>query len=317
MADDEAEYNNTHRAFLQVFLAKGTLTFEQARPILANILTANGKIISHVKQVPILTTAENDERETLPNDITEPDFNNYITALNTAISPFDLEVRSSLSQHDRTRIFALVNTTSDPITQLATIHSADEISFLKRVLDAMFETYNTARAEVMAITSLQALKLSRPPATAVQMTQDGEQTQGAGSQGLTKAEAERMLESLVAEGWFELSRKGYYSLSPRALMELRGWLIETYNEADEGSEDEERVDRVKMCHACREIVTVVSVHECGRTGRHANRIGSTMHEFGVSLQITQLLHQECVQSAAEPGDMSAVQDRMGPAALCW
>jgi len=47
MADDETEYNNTHRAFLQVFLAKGTLTFEQAKPILANILTANGKANFH------------------------------------------------------------------------------------------------------------------------------------------------------------------------------------------------------------------------------------------------------------------------------
>jgi len=145
----------------------------------------------------------------------------------------------------------------------------------------MFETYNTGREEVMALTSLQALRLSRPPVTAVQATQDGEQTQGAASQGLTKAEAERMLESLVAEGWFELSRKGYYSLSPRALMELRGWLIETYNDLDEESEDEERLDRVKMCHACREIVTVVSWNDCTGARKQTNsyrvndaRIGS-------------------------------------------
>jgi len=268
MADDE-DYNNTHRAFLQVFLAKGTLTFEEAKPILANIQTTNGKPFqSHVG----INTDEtdNNERETLPNDITEPDFNNYITILNSAISPFDLEIRSSLSQHDRTRIFALVNTTSDAITQLATTHSADEISFLKRVLDAMFETYNTGREEVMAVTSLQALKLARPPVQALQATQDGEMTQGAASQGLTKLEAERMLQSLVAEGWFELSRKGYYSLSPRALMELRGWLMETYNEADEEDEDEERVDRIKMCHACREIVTVVSTDEWGSVKSHAD-----------------------------------------------
>ena len=72
--------------------------------------------------------------------------------------------------------------------------------------------------------------------------------------------AERVLASLVAEGWFELSKAGFYSLSPRALMELRGWLIETYNEgADEdGSEDEEWVERIKLCQACKEIVTIVS-----------------------------------------------------------
>ena len=95
----------------------------------------------------------------------------------------------------------------------------------------------------------------------MQEMEDGEQMQASASQGLTKSEAERVLASLVAEGWFELSKGGYYSLSPRALMELRGWLIETYNEGEEeeGSEDEERVDRIKLCQACKEIVTIVSL----------------------------------------------------------
>ena len=68
-----------------------------------------------------------------------------------------------------------------------------------------------------------------------------------------------MLRALVDQGWFEKSRKGYYSLSPRALMELRGWLIETYNDVEE-SEDEDgaaRAPRIKFCQACKEIVTVV------------------------------------------------------------
>jgi hypothetical protein len=51
-------------------------------------------------------------------------------------------------------------------------------------------------------------------------------------------------------------------LSPRALMELRGWLVETYNEEApaEGEEDEEesRWERVKFCETCRDIVTIVS-----------------------------------------------------------
>lgn len=35
-------YNNSHRAFLQAFLARSVLTFEEAQPILAAILTAYG-----------------------------------------------------------------------------------------------------------------------------------------------------------------------------------------------------------------------------------------------------------------------------------
>lgn len=42
--EEEAQYNNTNRAFLQAFLARSTLTFEEAKPILAAIFTAHGKI---------------------------------------------------------------------------------------------------------------------------------------------------------------------------------------------------------------------------------------------------------------------------------
>ena len=77
--------------------------------------------------------------------------------------------------------------------------------------------------------------------------------------GITMIQAERMLKALVEEGWFEKSKKAFYSLSPRALMELRGWLIETYNELDEDEEEdeEERMLRIKLCYACKEIITVV------------------------------------------------------------
>lgn len=192
--------------------------------------------------------------------MTERDFHAYITAANSAISPFDLEIRSTYDQTSRARIYALVNSTSDPITQLATTHSADEISYLKRVLDAMFETYNTPRHEIMAITSMQAVRLHKLPTENRRETQNGSATQGSAGQGLTMMQAEKMLKTLVEEGWFEKSRKGYYSLSPRALMELRGWLMETYNDVGDEDEDEEeeRVVRVKLCFACKEIITVVS-----------------------------------------------------------
>ena len=44
-------------------------------------------------------------------------------------------------------------------------------------------------------------------------------------------------------------------------MELRGWLMETYNDVgdDEEEEDGPRVLKVKQCYACKEIITVVSV----------------------------------------------------------
>ncbi|KAA6412914.1 MAG: hypothetical protein FRX48_03907 [Lasallia pustulata] len=238
----DTQYNNSNRAFLQAFLARSTLTYDEAKPILAAILTAHEK------------------RETLPEDMTERDFTSYITAANTALSPFDLEIRSTHHQQTRARIYALVNCTSDPITQLATTHSADEISYLKRVLDGMFETYNTPRHEVMAITSMQAVRLHKLPAehNSRREAQDGAATQGSAGQGLTMMQGEKVLQTVVEEGWLEKSGRGYYSLSARGLMELRGWLVETYNEAGDEEEDdeEERVVRVKLCFACKEIITV-------------------------------------------------------------
>ena len=124
----------------------------------------------------------------------------------------------------------------------------------------MFETYNTSRHEVMAVTSMQALKLHKPPAEDRRQTQDGVETQGSAGQGLTMGQAEKLLKSLVEEGWFEKSAKGYYSLSPRTLMELRGWLMETYNDVDDQEEEDEAASKkIKQCFACKDIITTARI----------------------------------------------------------
>ncbi len=44
MADDaDSQYNNSNRAFVQAFIARSTLTFEEAKPLLAAIFTAHGE----------------------------------------------------------------------------------------------------------------------------------------------------------------------------------------------------------------------------------------------------------------------------------
>lgn len=244
--DDLTPYNNTHRAFLQSFLARSTLTYPDAKPILAAI-----------------QTAATPNRPTLAEDISQDDFEAYIDTLNTSISPFDFEIRSALHQATKERIYALVNTTSDALTQMSTIHTADEIAFVKRVLDAMFETYNTQRAEIMAVTGMQAVRLAKAPGSDELRRRDSgtqAQTQGQNA-NLTMSQAEKVLALMVEEGWFELSRSGFYSLSPRTLMELRSWLVETYNvppEENEDSDEEDEVEhtKIKFCAACREIVTI-------------------------------------------------------------
>jgi hypothetical protein len=231
-------YGHGNRAFLQALLARGTLTYPEAQPIIATIINADN--------------ARNpNSEECRPDQISEDIFLKYIDKASSAVSLFDYEIRSIQHQATKERIFALVNTTSDPQTQLATIYSPEELSFIKRVLDAMFEKFNRPRMELLCITEMQAIKLARPPR---RQSQGGEeqQSQAPVDKGLKHSEVETVLESLVEGGWFEISREGFYSLSPRALMELRPWLVDMYNDADAEPNDWQRI---KFCEACKEVVT--------------------------------------------------------------
>lgn len=140
----------------------------------------------------------------------------------------------------------------------------------------MFETNNTLRREIMAISSMQAVRLCKAPTDNSNETQNGSVTQGSSGQSLTMVQAEKTLKALVDEGWFEKSKKGFYSLSPRGLMELRGWLIETYNDTGDDEDDDEGGLKIKMCVACKEIITVVSIHFATATHPTDHMIGPTM-----------------------------------------
>jgi len=41
---DEDGYNDSNRAFLQAFMARSTMTFEDAKPVLAAIFSAHGGV---------------------------------------------------------------------------------------------------------------------------------------------------------------------------------------------------------------------------------------------------------------------------------
>ncbi|KAK7927095.1 hypothetical protein PG985_004093 [Apiospora marii] len=240
--EGDDEYSDANRAFLQAFMARGTMTLREAKPILASILTVHeGELVN-------------------PAQITQDIFDSYLSVAQDALSSLDYDIRPAIHQVTKQRVWAIVNTTSDAMTQLATLHSAEEIAFVKRVLDAMFEKYNSPRLEAMFLDSMQFHQCCRAPAAAQAapeaMDDDGEEVQPRQQQqlrGLKSSEAEAMMQSMVEEGWFERSAEGCYSLSPRALLELRSWLIETYNDPDAEPGDWQRI---KFCEACKEIVTV-------------------------------------------------------------
>ena len=226
-AQTSMEFEDSNRAFIQAFSARNVLTFEQAKPILAAIFSIH------------------ENKEIRPADVTLEDFRSMISAANDALSPLDYVIRSTKDQETRTEYYALVNTTSDSLTQVATIHSSDAIGYIKRLLDEMFDVNNTERREAMCIAGRDAMNLIR---TARRETQnaDGEKAKW----NLTAGEAEVLLGDLVVEGWLNKSQAGFYSLSPRALMELKTWLVDTYND------EEADYKKIKSCEACKEIITL-------------------------------------------------------------
>lgn len=250
---------------------------------------------------------------------TQSDISAAVAKANKALSPLDLAIRSARSQRDSAvTTYALVmlgpadllgqNQPTQHQPQInsqhasfgggsssggggggssqawpsPTTYTADEQAYIRRVLDAIFETNNTPRAEVMAVKGMQAVRLHRAPQQQQQQDQGSTQDANAGewqnrqAQTIPMAQAEKLLARLVKEGWLERSEKGWYSLGMRGLIELKEWLIETYNggdeDEDEGEEGEEGVDsrsrsraqdrqrweRIKFCDACKDIITIVS-----------------------------------------------------------
>jgi hypothetical protein len=230
-------YDDGNRAFLQAFLSRSNLTLDTAKPILAAIST------------------QQEGREIHAEDITVEDLDSFISQANRKLSPLDLEIRSTFHQQSRERVYALINTTSDPITQLATTYSADEIIYVKKLLDAMFDGHNNkGRREAMCLSGIEAIQTGRNPDKRRETQTENAAPSSAGMLGPRDAEA--MLNKLVEEGWFEKSVAGFYSLSPRALMELKAWLVDTYNDDEDSTGSR---DKIKFCHACKEIITVVRI----------------------------------------------------------
>lgn len=230
-----SNYSDRNRAFLQAIMSRGSMTFEEGQQIIAAIITASNPL---------------DKDPVMPNKITNNIFKNYVSAAHQALLALDMDIQSTKHQRTGERTWALINVESDPATQLATVHTPEEITYINRLLDLMFDKYNTPRMEVMAVDENQAIKVGRP-----NRQRDGEesqQTQG-GDKGLSHSQVLTLLGNLVAEGWLERSRAHFYSLGARSLIELRSWLLETYNDEEA---DPEAWQPIKKCVFCKEIITV-------------------------------------------------------------
>jgi hypothetical protein len=119
----------------------------------------------------------------------------------------------------------------------------------------MFDSNNTRTREVCAVKHTEASQLARVRRGRQSQVNGGEEEGEASQsidQGISIQEADTLLSTLVSSSFFQKSHAGYYSLAPRALMELRTYLKETYNEP---ADEDDAVTRIRDCEGCRDIVT--------------------------------------------------------------
>ncbi|OLL21997.1 Non-structural maintenance of chromosomes element 1 [Neolecta irregularis DAH-3] len=222
MIDNEDDgYSDTHRAFLQAFIAARTLNLATAKSRLALCLSAQ------------------DGRQRSPQDIEESLIDIYVSAIKDKIQILDLDIVKTRDEADGSILWVFVNAVSDAATQSATsFDSAYDLPFLRKLLDNMFRENNTNNGELMSVTSTEALHHAK-------------------SCGLSMLAAENLLSKLVKGEWLCLSDNGSYSLSPRAAVELRNYLRLTYANDSDDEEDQalRNFIRIKDCGVCKTLVT--------------------------------------------------------------
>ncbi|KAI8061573.1 Nse1 non-SMC component of SMC5-6 complex-domain-containing protein [Gongronella butleri] len=149
------------------------------------------------------------------------DFNAFLGEISHKLNELDMAIKQSQHQTSGRTLLALVNTKSDEIAQLATTHTADEILFYRRLIELIM----TADDEKYSIGSTAAIQ------------------QGARVMKVSQKAVQEALDVFVGEHWLA-DVNGCYTLSPRALMELSGYLHNEYP------------DMVKECSVCSDLITV-------------------------------------------------------------
>ncbi|KAF7305107.1 Non-structural maintenance of chromosomes element 1 [Mycena kentingensis (nom. inval.)] len=171
----------------------------------------------------------------LPDD----DWNAFLAKVNKSIDPLEMELKQMRDETTGRDLFAMVNLKDDAVAQLATEYTAGEIVYFK----ALVEQIMLAPRESYSISSLAALR---------------EVSSLKPKSNMSKTQAEVVLGSFVANGWFLRSKRGRYSLSPRSLLELEGYLKNAY--PDEFLTCELCKDPLTRGYACKAANCTVRMH---------------------------------------------------------
>ncbi|KAJ7172540.1 Nse1 non-SMC component of SMC5-6 complex-domain-containing protein [Mycena filopes] len=247
---------DVQRLFLQAVLSRGVLSGTLAQTIWA-------------KSKEAVMAA--DESLEIPHSGDRAEWDEFVVKVNKALDPLDLEFRHLQDEISGKEMYAIVNRKDDEIAQMATDYTPGEIAFFK----AMVEQIMLAPRGSFSISSLAALRevgALKPKSN------------------MSKTQTEVVLASFVAKGWLLKSKRGRYSLSTRALLELDPYLKSTY------------ADEIIDCLMCTGITTK------GVTCPHDN-CQVRMHHSCFVKYMAKKRHQcpTCAKNwPVDPADMPAI-----------
>ncbi|KAK7014916.1 Non-structural maintenance of chromosomes element 1 [Favolaschia claudopus] len=199
---------DVQRLFLQAVLSRGVLSGKLAQALWAK---AKDAVMAVDNNLDISHSGTREEWEA------------FVIKVNQALDPLDLEFRHLQEETTGREMYAIVNRKGDEVAQMATDYTPTEIAFFKALVDQIM----SAPRESFSLSSLAALR----------------EVSVLKKSNMTKTQAEVVLSSFVAKGWLQKSKRGRYSLSTRALLELQPYLKSTFP------------DEVIECVICFEIMT--------------------------------------------------------------
>lgn len=155
--------------------------------------------------------------------------NEYISEINNQLREYDFKIERPKHQVLGDSYLVFVNTKLDDFVKASTLYLAAEIDAIKTVIDDIVE--NGSQYSVGLVNATQSV---------------------ANTLNKSSKEAGALVERLVDEGWFDVTKDDKVVMSLRTLSELRPFLVDTYG--IRSSDDEE--GSLLACKVCGEIVTI-------------------------------------------------------------
>ncbi|ORY29774.1 hypothetical protein BCR39DRAFT_530972 [Naematelia encephala] len=209
-----------HRVFIQSLLSRRALREEVALELYRRAVSA-------------VTKVDGEFRPT--HATTEEGLRNFVRDVSTVLGDVGMEVRFIREETSRGRSWVvLVNTDAAGAAQSASDLSSVELAYYREIVSGIVTSY-----PANSLGSNHALRLSRALPDGLNMTQ---------------SQAQSLLGPLVSRGWLAKSKRGRYTLAPRAMAELEVYL------------EKEFEDWVHKCQRCKAIMLtgyVCSNDNCG------------------------------------------------------